>query len=61
MHVPMHVLDAPTINEDDVINNNEVFNCIEKYITCLLPNETFNLDLHKLAKQVEIFLVNYLH
>ena len=55
MHVPMHVLDAPTINEDDIINNSE------KYITCLLPNETFNLDLYKLAKQVRIFLTNYLH
>ena len=53
MHVPMHVLDAPTVNEDGDSNDIKVISFIEKYISCSLPNGTTNPGLYQLVKQVQ--------
>ena len=53
MHVPLHVLDAPTISEDDDRNDSIVVSFVEKYITCSLPDEATYPNLHQLVKQVQ--------
>ena len=53
MHIPVHVLDVPTINEDNDGNDDKVVNFIDKHITCAILDETFYPDLHQLVKQVQ--------
>ena len=38
MHAPIHMVDAPKIDED---KDSEVVEFINKYITCALPDETW--------------------
>ena len=44
MHVPVHTVDAPKIDESQ---DSEVVELIDKYITCALPDETKYPQLSK--------------
>ena len=39
MHAPIHVVDAPKIDENNDSEVIEMIEFIDKYITCTLPNE----------------------
>lgn len=53
MQVPMHVLDALTIHENDDNSVSKIVSFIEKYFISMLPDETSNPDLHQLVKIAE--------
>ena len=50
MHVPIHVVDAPKIDENE---DSEVVEFIDKYITCSLPDENKHPELTSLVKKVQ--------
>ena len=49
MHAPIHVVDAPKIDEN---TNSEVIEFIDKYITCALPDEEKYPEMNKLVRKV---------
>lgn len=53
MYNTIHVQDAPALDEEDGANDCVVVNFIDKYINCLLPNESSDPDLFQLVKQVQ--------
>ena len=50
MHASIHIVDAPKINEN---NNSEVIEFIDKYITCVLPDEEKYPEMNKLVRKVQ--------
>ena len=42
MHAPIHIVDAPKINENQ---DSELVEFIDKNITCVLPDETKYLEM----------------
>ena len=50
MHVPIHVVDAPKIDENE---DNEVVEFIDKYITCSLPDENKYPEISGLVKKLQ--------
>ena len=50
MHAPIHIVDAPKIDEN---NDSEVIELIDKYITCALLDEEKYPEVNKLVKKVE--------
>ena len=50
MHAPIHIVDAPKIDENE---GSEVVEFIDKYITCALPDETKYPEISKLVKKVQ--------
>ena len=51
MHAPIHIVDAPKIDEN---NDGEVIEFIDKYFTCALPDEEKCPEMNKLVKKVQI-------
>ena len=49
MHVPIHTVDAPKIDENE---DSEVVEFIDKYITCALPDATKYPEMSNLVKEV---------
>ena len=49
-HAPIHVLDAPKIDENE---DNAVTDFIDKYVTCSLPDADQRPVLHALVKKVQ--------
>ena len=50
MHASVHIVGAPKIDENE---DSEVFEFIDKYITCALPDETKYPEMSDLVKKVE--------
>ena len=50
MHVPIHIVDAPKIDEN---NDSKVIEFIDKYITCVLPDEEKYSEMNKLVRKVQ--------
>ena len=50
MHAPIHVVDAPKIDEN---NDSDVIEFIDKYITCALPDEEKYPEMNKLVRKVQ--------
>ena len=50
MHAPIHIVDAPKIDENE---DSEVVEFIDKYITCALPDETKHPEMSNLVKRVQ--------
>ena len=50
MHAPIHVVDAPKIDEN---NGSEVIEFIDKYITCALPDDETYPEMNKLVRKVQ--------
>ena len=50
MHVPIHTVDAPKIDENE---DSEVVEFIDKYITCALPDATKYPEMSNLVKKVQ--------
>ena len=50
MHAPIHIVDAPKIDENE---GSEVVEFIDKYITCALPDETKYPEMSNLVKKVQ--------
>ena len=46
MHAPIHILDAPKIDENE---DSEVVEFIDKYITCALPGQTKYSEMSNLV------------
>ena len=53
IHAPIHIKDAPKIDEDDDSNDDEVVDFIDKYITCSLPDKDSFPDLYELVKKLQ--------
>ena len=51
MHAPIWIVDATKIDENE---DNKVVVCIDKYITCALPDETKYPETRNLVKIVQI-------
>ena len=51
MHAPIHVADAPKIDEN---NNSEVIKFIDKYIRCVPPDAEKYPEMKKLIRKVQI-------
>ena len=49
-NAPIHILDAPKIDENE---GSEVVESIDKYITCVLPDETKYPEMSNLAKKLQ--------
>ena len=52
MHAPIHVVDAPKIDENE---DSEVDEFIDKYITCALPDKTKYPEISNLVKKVKTY------
>ena len=50
MHAPIHIVDAPKIDENE---DSEVVEFIDKYITCALPDEKKYPEMSNLLKKVQ--------
>ena len=50
MHAPIHIVDAPKIDENE---DSEGVEFIDKYITCSLPDETEYPEMSNLVKRVQ--------
>ena len=50
MHAPIHIVDAPKIDENE---DSEVVEFIDKYITCALPDATKYPEMSNLVKKVQ--------
>jgi len=50
MHVPIHILNAPKIDED---NYDDVIKFIDRYITCSLPDKNIHPELNSSVKKVQ--------
>ena len=50
MYVPIHIVDAPKIDENE---DSEVVEFIDKYITCALPDATKYPEMSNLVKKVQ--------
>ena len=50
MHAPIHIVNAPKINENE---DSEVAEFIDNYITCTLHDETKYPELSNLVKKVQ--------
>ena len=50
MHAPIHIVDAPKIDENE---DSEVVEFIDKYITCALPDTTKYPEMSNLIKKVQ--------
>ena len=50
MHAPIHVVDAPKIDEN---NDSEVIEFIDKCITCALPDEETYPEMNNLVRKVQ--------
>ena len=53
IHAPIHVVDAPKIDENDNEKDGEVVKFIDKYITCSLPDNVEHPELNSLVKKVQ--------
>ena len=49
MHAPIHIVDAPKIDENE---DSEVVEFIDKYITCTLPDVAKYRETSNLVKKV---------
>ena len=49
-HAPIHIVDALKIDENE---DSEVVEFIDKYITCVLPDETKYSEMSNLVKKVQ--------
>ena len=50
MHVPIHIVDVPKIDENE---DSEVVEFIDKYITCALPDVAKYREMSNLVKKVQ--------
>ena len=50
MHSPIHIVDAPKSDENEV---SDVVEFIDKYITCALPDVAEYSEMSNLAKKVQ--------
>ena len=50
MHVSIHIVDAPKIDENE---DSEVVEFIDKYITCTLPDVAKYREMSNLVKKVQ--------
>ena len=50
MHAPIHIIDAPKIDENE---DSEVVEFIDKYITCALPDATKQPEMGNLKESKE--------
>ena len=50
MHAPIHIVDAPKIDENE---DSEVAEFIDKYITCAVPDATKYPEMSNLVKKVQ--------
>ena len=50
MHAPIHIVDAPKIDENE---DSEVVEFIDKYITCALPDAIKNPEMSNLVKKLQ--------
>ena len=50
MHAPIHILDAPKIDENE---DGEIVEFIDMYITCALPDATEYPEMSNLVKKVQ--------
>ena len=50
MHAPIHIVDAPKIDENE---DSEVVEFIDKYITCALPDATRYPEMSNMEKKVQ--------
>ena len=48
MHAPIHVVDAPRIDDN---NDSEVIEVIDKYIKCALPDKEKYSEMNKLVRK----------
>ena len=48
-HLATHILDAPRLDE---ASNEEVVQFVDKYVSCCLPDEETQNDLHKLVTEL---------
>ena len=48
MHAPIHVVDAPKIDDN---NDSEVIEVIDKYIKCALPDKEKYSEMNKLVRK----------
>ena len=51
MHTPIHIVDAPKIDENE---GSELVEFIDKYTTCALPDETKYAEISNLVKKVQM-------
>ena len=54
MHVPIHIVDAPKIDENE---DSEVVEFIEKCITCALPDETKYPEMSNLVRKCRLTII----
>ena len=54
MHVPIHIVDAPKINENE---DSEVVEFIDKCITCALPGETKYPEMSNLVRKCRLNII----
>ena len=50
MHIPIHIVDAPKIEENE---DSKLIEFSDKYITCALPDEAKYMEMSKLVKKVK--------
>ena len=48
MHAPIHVVDAPKIDDN---NDSQVIEVIDKYIKCALPDKEKYPEMNKLVRK----------